>query len=63
MQQNSRLICCSRITVFLKMMINREKGGGSKHDRKQASCQVQSFTRRSAAFACENEFCKVEGRG
>jgi len=49
--------------VFLKMMINREKGVGSKDDRKQASCQALSFARRSAAFACGNEFCKVKGRG
>jgi len=54
-----RLISRKSRTVFLKMMINWEKDVGSKDDRKQASCQVPSSTRRPAAFAYRNEFCKV----
>lgn len=42
------------------MMIKWGKGVGSKDDRKQASCQVPSSTRGSAAFARGNEFYVVE---
>ena len=57
-----RLISRKSRTVFLKMMINWEKDVGSKDDRKQASCQVPSFTRGSATFACGNEFYKVKAK-